>query len=80
MDPIDDRDLMLLLEIDKHSSYREMAEAINKSLRTVQIRLTNLEWRGMIERPTTHKNRSIKLTASGAEVLRNAFPNGRTVL
>ena len=69
-----DIDLTLLLEIEKHSSYREMAEMIHKSLRTVQLHLTGLEWRGMIERPLGKKSRSLKLTPMGERTLNNAFP------
>lgn len=77
---IDDRDLVILLEIQKHSSYREIAAAIHKSLRTVQMRLTSLEWRGMIVRSQERRKRSLTLSTAGAEVLKHAFPNGHTVL
>jgi DNA-binding MarR family transcriptional regulator len=79
MDTIDDRDLILLLEVEKHSSYREMAEAIHKSLRTVQMRLTSLEWRGMINKSPLRKNRSVTLTPAGLEVLKHAFPKSHPV-
>jgi hypothetical protein len=80
IDTVDDIDLTLLVEIGRKSSYREMAVAIHKSLRTVQLRLTSLEWRGMIIRSPKRKNRSLTLSLAGERMLKYAFPKGNPVL
>ena len=67
---LNDEQLMILVGINKHKSYREMAEDIGRSLRTVQVRIVELMNEGYIEENGSHMARSRTLTTNGKELLK----------
>lgn len=63
---LDDIDLVILIEIEKHSSLQEIAFAVQKAVSTIQSRLTILEREEYI---TNEKgqHRSRRLTQKGKD-------------
>ena len=67
---LNDEYLMILVAINKHKSYREIAKDIGRSLRTVQVRITELITEGYIESSDEQLARSRELTPLGKQTLR----------
>jgi len=73
--PLDDIDLLIMIEIQKRSSLREIAAATLKAVSSIQYRLERLEHETYIV-STPGKHRSRVLTQRGAEhVSKNSRPN-----
>lgn len=67
---IQEEDLLLMLDVRKKMSYREMAKSQNKSLRLIQMRMAWLKENGYIAIPEQRGWRNHKLTIKGEEEMK----------